>query len=31
MTLLLFSLLLQGPVRTADISLRGLTAADFPA
>ena len=30
MTLLLFSLLAQGPVRTADISLRGLTAADFP-
>jgi len=29
-TLLIFSLLLQGPVRTADISLRGLTAADFP-
>src|SRR4051794_12114718 len=30
MTLLLVSLLLQGPVRTADITLRGLTAADFP-
>jgi glyoxylase-like metal-dependent hydrolase (beta-lactamase superfamily II) len=29
-TALIFSLLLQGPVRTADISLRGLTAADFP-
>jgi glyoxylase-like metal-dependent hydrolase (beta-lactamase superfamily II) len=29
-TLLIFSLSLQGPVRTADISLRGLTAADFP-
>jgi len=28
--LLLFSLLLQAPVRTADITLRGLTAADFP-
>jgi glyoxylase-like metal-dependent hydrolase (beta-lactamase superfamily II) len=28
--LLIFSLLLQGPARTADISLRGLTAADFP-
>jgi glyoxylase-like metal-dependent hydrolase (beta-lactamase superfamily II) len=28
--LLMFGLLLQGPVRTADISLRGLSAADFP-
>jgi glyoxylase-like metal-dependent hydrolase (beta-lactamase superfamily II) len=30
MTLLLVSLLLQGPIRTADVTLRGLTAADFP-
>ena len=29
-TALIVSLLLQGPVRTADISLRGLTSADFP-
>jgi glyoxylase-like metal-dependent hydrolase (beta-lactamase superfamily II) len=28
--LLLFSLFTQGPVRTADITLRGLTPADFP-
>jgi cyclase len=28
--LLLFGLLLQDPVRTADVNLRGLTAADFP-
>jgi glyoxylase-like metal-dependent hydrolase (beta-lactamase superfamily II) len=28
--LLLFSLLVQDPVRTADITLRGLKAADFP-
>ena len=28
--LLLFSLFAQDPVRTADITLRGLTAADFP-
>jgi cyclase len=29
-TLLVFSLFAQGPARTADIALRGLTAADFP-
>jgi hypothetical protein len=28
--LLLFSLFAQDPVRTADITLRGLKAADFP-
>jgi glyoxylase-like metal-dependent hydrolase (beta-lactamase superfamily II) len=29
-TALIVSLLLQGPVRTADITMRGLSAADFP-
>ncbi len=30
LTLLLFSLLIQGPVRTGDVTLRGLSNADFP-
>ncbi|MGH9140541.1 MAG: MBL fold metallo-hydrolase [Vicinamibacterales bacterium] len=30
LTLLLFSLLIQGPVRTGDVTLRGLSKADFP-